>query len=348
MKLVLLITILLSTTIFCKADNYVKYYTLINQAEAYCVYGDNASGFAYYDRAFKEYKRIWPQDAFIAAQFAYRQNNVDKFISYLKMAFDNQLPIEILANVPLFKKLYNNTSTYNKIQDAYKMRKIFKADSTAYDSMYSYAYKEYSLKSVMGKNAELIAKHNTVEADWRNYITTNFLNKGQLPNGFVIGLLLNNEIEDYIKQKKLQPFKDNFASTSGIQLGTPIPEYTLLSNNLALIPFLHYSCSKQEYSEQLWQAVLNGYLHPKEYGLIMEFSLQGNAVEKNCTYPNAIGYNIYDNQNPFKPQLTEVEIILMESARTEKFMQSNTVDKLKKELQAKDGMDLFFGFMDTR
>jgi len=100
--------------------------------------------------------------------------------------------------------------------------------------------------------------------------------------------------------------------------------------------------------------VLNGYMHPKDYGMLEEMCIswnRDNAIsrfakicnyEKKDAYYNILGYNPRHSINTFVTDPALLEEV--EKNRADHLMQKYSVDVQKHQLEKEKGFRFFFGF----
>ena len=132
-----------------------------------------------------------------------------------------------------------------------------------------------------------------------------------------------------------------------------------LSCSAPLNAFIHSTCVMQEYGQDLWQCVQNGYLHPKDYGLLVEtayaWNRSGNIAQYAHVCPQdtaSYWFNIIRERSiNGRPTtfVTQYDLVKkVEENRLLHHMQSFAIDEQKRKIEKEKGMKLFFGFMETR
>lgn len=353
------ILLMMSSEFIEAQKNYLNYYDNINKAELGFINNNLTDCYKYYNAAFGEYDRIFVKDAFIASQIAFAAGDTEQFFTFIKTAFDNGFPLTSFASAKILNGVTQNKTLNDRLQVLYKIRREPKIDETARDAVYGFFYREHIAKLSMGRDSLLIMAHQKIEKDFREYILVNFLKKGVFPSEQLIGIRMENDIDNYAVSKNLAPFSENNPLKGNTNNGlnfTTIPEEYDLWNSCAFVPFIHYPCSFKEFEKELWQCVLNGYVHPRDYAMISETNAFWNRdipfSNYNCEYDiNKPYYNIL-SYNPFKKRQVFVSdtagIKIVEENRNGLHIQQYSIDEKKKKLERDNGYKFFFGFLHTR
>jgi hypothetical protein len=347
-KGLLVLVFLLSTfSISSKAENYTAYYQLINTAEETFVLKKDKSCFIYYDKAFKKYKPFL-KDPFIASQIALYLGDTLKFYEYLTIGFKNGLPLTSL-NVSFLINQVNNHHLQKKIQALFEKEYQPKhIDEHVIDKICLMCYQSDSIKvNIGGRHAEFFKNEN----DTRRYILDSFLIKGKFPNERLLGVTTNQMYLDFYKKFNR---KDVYAGFSGLTNDIPPEEFELrLKCPYNII--LHSKCFYSEHKQLFYQAMINGYIHPKEIGILEETAIiwhdnaEANPTET-CEKPAyKICYNIFGKDPRRKQQLfdnSERGLKKVEENRKKLYMQKYSIDQQKKLLEKNTGIKFFFDFQD--
>ncbi len=336
--------LLLTLNGFSQEKSYVDYYNYINKAEEEFVMKMDSSCFSYYDRAFVSNKPFL-KDPYIAAQIALYLNDTLRFNHYLKIAFQNGMPLRAFTASRFIKERYH-PNLYKRINQLYKQNYVEpKVDAGLQKTICEMCYESDSLKLKEGGDSP---KFHASENEARIYIRDYFVKKGIFPNEHLLGITTSEGLKDFYKKTNR---KDLYGATTA-------PEYaeeTELRLKCPMNIILHSQCFFQENKDLLFEAVKAGYLHPKDYGILEETSYlwfkksTSNSTEK-CKLPEKkVSYNIFGFDPTRTDQLYDVTAEGVKQAdanRSKIFMQKFTVDKRKKELEEKYGFAFFFDFLD--
>ncbi|MES2513785.1 MAG: hypothetical protein V4580_06545 [Bacteroidota bacterium] len=346
-KLLTWLLLLATFSLRSNAANYTEYYQLINMAEETFVLKKDKSCFVFYDKAFKKHKPFL-KDPFIASQIALYLGDTLKFYDYLKIGFQNGLPLTAINVSPLIKQV--NTNHFQKriqamFEKEYKPKRI---DQHIMDKICLMCYQSDSIKVNMGGRNDNFYKN---ENDTRSYILDSFLIRGKFPNEQLLGVTTNQMYLDFYKKFNR---KDVYAGFSGMTNDMPPDEFELrLKCPYNII--LHSRCFYSEHKQLFYQAMLNGYIHPKEIGILEETAIiWHNDAETNpaetCQKPAyKICYNIFGKDPRHAPQLfdsSEQGLKQVEENRKNIYMQKYSVDQQKKLLEKNTGIKFFFDFLD--
>lgn len=332
----------------------MSYYQHINRAEELFVLNHDPSCFKEFNKAFHTKARYFAKDAYIAAQIALYLKDDKKVLLYLKRAFELGLPFTALTSAPIFQRIETN-SIYPKIVHVYQSCQKPTFDAVVRDKIYDQCFKSDSLKFYMGRDSKKIAQFTQYEDSFRDYLKVDFLSKGIFPNENLIGIATDSIYEDFMRRfGHVDPYaaeeKQLFGSTNSIPT-----EYGLVSK-YSFSVLLHSSCSFPNYQKLLYEAVLNGYMQPIEYGLLHETSVSWNQGMKNphegCSpllsdaYYNILGFD------PTKSTQTKIDesdtegMKRVEKNRAAIGMQKYSIDQLKRIDQKNLGIKFFFYFLE--
>lgn len=349
----LLLFFLCSSFIFAQ-QNYTEYYQLINKAEDdFVAKNDKSKCYQTYDQAFKKVKKPFVKDYFIASQIAYYNGDTAKFLEYTASAFDAGMTFVCLHNPGIFKSIFTNENLVKQLEHLYKKRKVIKIDEALRDTI----YKRYHLME-LAKDSGAYDKSfdkifDEMELSNTNYYLS-FLKKGQFPSEQMIGLFTDENYAAFLSKYQLKARVSPFAQTAktkgvaGISFGAPIPDDYPLWNSAAFVSFLHYPCAFERNKEIFWTAVLNGFVHPKDYGMLEEWVIKtnGNANFMNDCQIQKSDY--YYNINRELVKTDDAALVQIERNRKEKLMQTYALDVIKKKMEQEKGFKFFFGFMKSR
>lgn len=326
----------------CKAQNYADYYQLINRAEEQFVLHRDSSCYAAYDSAFVQFTPFL-KDPYIASQIAWSLGDTTRFYSFLQICFENGMPLTSVNASPMLRTA-NTGTTKTRIAEIYSKSFAEKSvDPKVYDTLCLMCYQSDSIKVRNPSSSEF----DVSEERTRMYILDNFLTHGVFPNELLLGISSFQRQQDfYEKFNRPNVYAGSSAENSleELELRLKCP-YNII---------LHSKCFYLENKYLFFQAVLNGYLHPKELGILEERSILYFASNRNtletCAPPEvAIKYNIYGYSPMLQVQLysnTEKGLLQVERNRKEIYMQKYSVDLRKKELEKALGFKFFFDFAD--
>ncbi len=340
---VFLLSFSISLSLNSQKRNYIKYYKLINKAEECFTVKKDKSCFTYFDKAFKENKPFL-KDPFIAAQIAFFLNDTSAFYRYLKIGFENGMPITAINVSPIIKTK-STIEIINKINNIYTTHHSKKAvNEKDYDWICLKCYQSDSLKVKVGVESEFYQN----EDETRRYILDSFLLQGKFPNEKLFGITTNKSLIDFYKKYNRTPvypegLTDDYFEEFELRLKCPF--------NI----ILHSKCFFTENKKLFYQAMINGYIHPKEFGILEETSIiwhQNTAEHPNESCEKAkykICYNIF-SKSPFEKEHifdnTNNGLKIVEKNRLKIYMQKYSVDLSKKNLEKEIGIKFFFDFKD--
>lgn len=329
------------------SQNYTSYYQQINKAEEHFVLNRDSSCFALYDEAFNNFQPFL-KDPYIAAQIALFLGDSTRFHHYLKICFQNGMPITAVNASPIIRKSKLDWKALKVLFEASFVEK--EVDKTTLDHICLSCYQSDSIKMTMAQNDSLIHLFNDSENRTRDYLLNNFLVYGKFPNERLIGISSDKLLDDF-HSNPMHP--DIYLVETGFS-GYKNEEYELR----AKCPFnivLHSSCFYRNNKDLFQQAMLNGYVHPKELGILEETAILWNKNNDNpsdiCSaLEGRICYNIFGN-NHINPKIqtftnTPEGLLQVEANRKAIYMQKYSVDLEKKKLESEFGFKFFFDFKD--
>lgn len=338
------ILLLISSNLFSQQRSYVEYYNLVNKAEEAFVMKMDSSCFKYYDMAFAGNKPFL-KDPYIAAQMALYLNDTLRFEHYLKLAFQNGMPLKAVTASKYVQERYY-PGLYRSIAENFKRNyRKPRIDSVLLDRICLMCYQSDSLKLKTGGESQSFYRN---ENETRAFLLENLLKRGVFANEHLLGIT-SNEMWEVFYEKNNR--KDLYA-------GIADPKYSEeceLRLKCPLNILLHSPCFFQENKRLLFKAIQTGYLHPKDYGILEEASVlwfkeSTTNPEEKCKLAAEINsYNIFGIDPTSKIQvldLTAEGVKRAETNRARIYMQKYTVDKRKKELEEKYGFAFFFDFVD--
>lgn len=330
-----------SISLSINAKDYRTYYKLINKAEENFILKRDKSCLKYYDKAFKKYEPFL-KDPFIASQIALSQGDSVRFFKYIQICFENGMPITALNTSSLIKNR-NVGVLKNKIEKVFKESYNVKSiDKFSQNKLFLQCYQSDSIKVKVGVNSDFFISEDAT----RKYLLDSFLVVGKFPNERLFGITTSELYYNLLNQNHLPylyPDDSGFLEEYELRLKCPF--------NIVL----HSKCFYRENKSLFFQAMLNGYLHPKELGILEETSIlwyqdiSKNDYEscENASYK--ICYNIF-NKSPFDSKHifddTPEGLKIVEKNRKSIFMQKYSVDLQKKKLEKEIGIKFFFDFKD--
>jgi hypothetical protein len=345
-KLLLPFLLLLLVSTKSDSQDYSTYYTLINKAEEQFITKMDSTCFQDYDRAFKQYKPFL-KDPYLASQIALYLGDTTRFYNYLIICFQNGMPLTAVNTSNLIKKV-NKIAIKNKISGLHK--KHFKAiqyDQDLRDKISLMCYQSDSLKLKKGGRSREFYQN---ESESRQYILDSFLLQGKFPNELLFGISTNQTQDDF--QEKFN--RDELYPSPFPQANTHYEEFELrLKCPYNII--LHSRCFYTDHKDLFRKAMLNGYIHPKEIGILEETAIiwykrETDDPSENCK--EAIyktSYNIFGRNPMHSEQIfddSEEGLRIVEANRSGIFMQKYSIDQKKKLLEQETGIKFFFDFVD--
>jgi|GEM_PF-4649432 len=359
----LFLSLTVSSNVF--GTSFKNYYLQVNEAEELFVNNDVVKAINLYKKSFQEYKQPFVADCYKAAEIAYYAGDTAQFIDFLNIAFANGMPISALYAAPILLSIKNNNSLLLQINNNYSVeRKKFSIDTAERDDLFYKSYVCDSLKVAFGKSGSRnfdIAKKQVEEEDkFRKFIAEKYLSKGIFPSEKLIGIPTDEtsiQFREKYSLPDLYPKEDMLKIFSSNGMTVTVKEGDRLECRLApsavLNIFIHSTCTIEEYGNLLWESVLNGYMHPKCYGMLEEMCITWNRTSdfskfsKICNYNrkdayyNILNYDrIRDNVYVEDPELLKK----VEANRAEHYMQKYSVDLKKKALEKAKGFKFFFGW----
>ncbi len=325
---------------------YWTYYDLVNQAEAAYLDGRAEAGATLYDKAFRSVERPFTMDRVIAAQFALDARDTTRCLALLELAAGDGMTRAAVEQIPLLKVQLVDPRFARLF--ALPPKDPAWVDPVLRDSVYMHFWREQKVKEVMGRDPALRARMQRI-TDANIAAWGALLRKGRFPSERMIGLYTEEGFADFIRRYGLEPFRDlGPPNIPGITFGAPIPEDMDLFNKAAYVDLLHSPCAWVRYKDELWTAVGNGYLHPKDVCALEEWLVRSRGNPNyldTCTVERRPSY-----YNILFELVTEDPLLLgqVEQARKEHHLQSYANDRRKRGLEKAKGMVLFFGFMGMR
>lgn len=346
-KLLFFLTSVLFSSLNGISADYSVYYQLINTAEEKFVKHQDKSCFKEYDEAFKSYKPFL-KDPFIAAQIAIHLKDTVKFYDYLKICFQNGMPITAIHVSPLINTI-NHHVVKSRINELYtSFYKEFNSNERIQDKLCLFCYQSDSTKVRIGGRSQ---QFHESENNARKYILDSFLVDGKFPNELLVGITTNKNQAAFFEKFKREdvfesgPFGNGIAQYEEHELRRKCP-YNII---------LHSRCFYTEHKELFLRAMRNGYIHPKEIGILEETAIlwhandESNGEETCGKAVLKICYNIFNRDSRKQHQVfddSEAGLRTVEENRKNIFMQKYHIDVQKKKLEKEIGIKFFFDFVD--
>ncbi|MBS1589279.1 MAG: hypothetical protein JST52_06655 [Bacteroidetes bacterium] len=253
---------------FCEAQvNYIDYHRDIIKAENLFLAGKFQQSLFSYNNCFAKYPKAFVKDIFIATQIACLQNDSAMLSFFLNEGFKKGLPWRMVEND-------SNISTYLKQlpkEFIIRLKNSFFNGRTFYLSNInlSLRYKILIMSQIdqlyheFPRDISIPINRDSLYATILDANMDSIMNVIYLygyPGEHLIGI--NNSEDD-----KADCFP-NYEQ----QLVEPTPIF-----------FYHNECAFQQLSKQLYQSILSGDLHPREYALMYEWSFNEFRYKKDTT-----------------------------------------------------------------
>lgn len=346
-------TTLLLLLVACSSysqKNYFRYHHLVNSAEEAFVKKEMQQCYKFYDSCFREYKQGYVKDYYIAAQIAFFNKDTNRFLHYMRGAFEHGFPLEALGAAPLMKNIKPDDELGRKVQ-ALSEKYSFSVNKVLRDSVYYHLYGEL----IAVNNVDLGEEYYRTAKETTQYnvdYLVSLLNANSWPSEKLIGIYTDGDFDELKKRlgltlstQKAKKFNSGGASFS---LGAPIPTSHQLFNYATFIPLLHDPCKFNELKEQFWRLVEKGAMHPKDYVMLEEWS--ADSVDPlisptSCeNMPPANRYNVIGRRAVFDEQGLKT----VTENRKKRWIQKFEIDQQKKAIGQKEGLQFFFGFLHYR
>lgn len=347
MKCMLPVIFLLSLSTF--SQDYSGYYQLINRAEEEFVTHRDARCFETYDEAFTHYSP-YLKDPYIAAQLALYLQDTTRFYQYLGLCFRHGMPLTAIAASDLIRKARKGNVALRIQQlyaDQFRPKQI---DQDLLNTICLQCYQSDSIKMKEGVNTAFYASENAT----RRFILDSMLMQGKFPNERMLGITTDAMWQDfYIANRRTSVYEQS--NPFGTADNSHKEDFELrLKCPYNII--LHSNCFYTEHKEYFRTAMLNGYIHPKEIGILEETAILWNwnteNEEERCErLPFKACYNIF-GYNPMRDAAQQTftdtpdGLLQVEANRAAIFMQKYSVDVQKKEWEKKTDLRFFFDFVD--
>lgn len=322
------------------SQDYTDYYILINTAEEMFVEEQSSSCFEQYDAAFERFDPF-VKDPYIASQIALYLNDTVRFMHYLEICFENAMPLSSV-NASLIIRNANKGHLHEQIVDLHT--RTFKPKTVNEqwdDAIYLFGYESDSIKTNHGVTAEFHEREDAA----REFLVERFLTYGMFPNERLLGIsTAERDRTMSVKHHKMKLFEVDPEQDFELRLKCPF--------NIVL----HSKCFYTVHRELFMLAMQNGYLHPKDIGILEETAVMWNDnsdnLQDDCAPPayqplyNILGYNPLKHPAKQIFNASEEGLMVVERNRAQIHMQKYSVDVAKKEMQKTWGFKFFFDFID--
>jgi hypothetical protein len=371
-------------------SNYITYYQSIIKAEELALQ-ENKYCFVAYDKIFAD-KKYQPFlfEIYNAAQFAWALRDTVHFLKYMKLLANNHMPNTCFFKSPAFRTIPTSNPDLIRQIDIYFAKAPKKKQSSRHQELKDWAWLQDSLHDDSGRDAEdpKAIRFDVYEEKYRQYILQHFLSKGIFPSEKIVGLQMEGEphfegaFEKKMKAGNVQlvggvgadgkmtmdfvadsiaplPKARNYFPKSIFDIDTSLQydEWSLITFN-CYAPYVHHTYSFKQYQKELWQCVLGGTLHPKDYAMIEEANVyacfsaddrfnRACKYEKEKIYYYALGDRQYsDSINTLMK--TEPGAKILEQNRAEKFIRKYKTEEAMKKFEIRYNVSLFHGFLYNR
>ncbi len=321
--------------------NYIKYYELINKAEKTFVSDTTSSKcLQIFESAFKDVRLPFASDVFKAVQISFFLKDTAYFFSFAKLAFERDLRLEEFKYAPILRDILSNQYYKDKLflLEKNSSKQIY--DHGLKDSINRRFYEEQTLKRVQDGEKQFYQK----EANNIDYFGEH-IKEGKFPSDQLIGLFRQKEFEQFLLDNHLPHYHSDFEKQIANSPSTQQDD-EMIGNYQAIFSFLHYPCGFIKYKEEIWKSVLNGYLQPKVFCLLEEWTVGYKArmeSENLCSISEGSTiYLIWKKQNAS----TEQDFSKIEANRKRMYVQELKVDNAKKNLEKQTGIKFFYGFLN--
>lgn len=310
--------------------NYIDYHKQIIVAEQQFLYHQNLEeAFQQYERIFKEW-RPFAKDCYIAMQLACMVNDTARATYFFQKCFETGVEWNTLLVSPHVQRVFATDISYRKmiekLSDKYSKLHLQTIDTTWWNIINNMYEHEYGLRRIAElKNDEKLKARWLEVEDSNMYELVRLVKKQGFPGEKRIGKCYLTQV-DINKDPSLTSIK--------------------LSCHSAVL-FFHHRCGYELLKEELMQAVKDGELHPREYGLIYEWSHAhfsktnwfDEYIDFKCTMsPWDKHYNLY-----LLPWFHSNDIEQVNKDRVEIGISSLEHDKRKTKYAEESDLYLWFG-----
>ncbi len=299
-------------------QSYDAYHQLILAAEEFYFLQNNVdSSLFYYDRCFKSFDFIFARDAVNAFQIAYKEGRpIDEF---LITAMESGVTPYVLASIPALTDFTKDSLPNLDLMrdyDLYRSRYLERINVKCLNNIYRLGIKDQITKYIEGRHE------------------TGPLFKLALVYG--LPRERNCGIEDLGIHKELGGRAADFLSlrdSMSEKYGRGLRYYKLDNNSLIthipIVIMLHDYCTYKDYENDLREAYLGGFIHPREIGCIYDNAFRGYG-SKCLMVPNRgiFGLNTFVNISN-----TNIDEEKANQLRSKWQICSIEIDRKKKELE---------------
>ncbi len=312
---------------------YIKYHTLINQAErCYFISKNIDSTFYYYNQAFKQYDYIFIKDLLNAAQISIFEHK-KTYKQYLLLGFKYGLQFKHFKYFkllqPIKTKLERDSSFVKKAR-LNRKQYINRIDFECLLKVYRIGIKDQIEK----------CKSDKIYKDFQIQTLKDikaWINNYGFPSSKIIGIndrTIFSEIG--MHQFDIDSLKTKYSNS--------LNYYSLnekqLSQSTILTVLIHNFCSYSILESELYTAMLKGELHPREIGFIYDNSYRFN--DPKCKNPDIKnGVFLLNSFCPYKK--LNIDINKVNILRKKWHIVEVEVDNIKKEFEKLYGFKLFYG-----
>lgn len=288
MKSILFVLILLlSNAKSYSGINYLEYHRSIITAESLFLSGKESEAIAVYKKTFSQYPKNFVKDTYIAAQIACKSKDTASLKYFLTLSFRKGMEWSVVENDFNVNTVLKKNPNYK--QDLFE---IYQREKDVFIGSIN-----IQLRYEITAMAMLDQLYHKVPSINRN-------------SGYSDSLF-NNVTNENIKKLSELIKKHGYPGENliGIKNNKLDNTFTTLTDGELLectsIFFYHQACGFQLLKEELYQSVLNGDLHPREYATIYEWSF-GDILEAGDTSSTII-YQIDSTGNKIPIVLTKID-----------------------------------------
>lgn len=267
-------------------QSYEGYHQLILRAENYYFLDNNVdSSLVYYQRCFETFDFVFARDAVNAFQIAYKEQRPIEY--FLKIAFESGVSPSILSSIRALSEFTKDSLPKLEVMhdyDLYRSRYLSRINVKCLNQIYRLGIRDQYTKYFPGRHE------------------TGPLFKLALEYGFP-GEKNCGIAELGIHEELGRGAEDFLHLRDSISKGEvrSIRYYSLHKNSLLMhIPIvimLHDYCTYKYFEKDLRQAYLEGFIHPREVGLIYDNAFRGKGAQ--CLMvPNKgiFGFSAFEKQ----------------------------------------------------
>lgn len=242
------------------STNYVDYHKQINIAEQFFLYNNSTTAIKKYKEIFNTWSKPFAKDCFITLQVACMIYDTASAKYFFIKCFENGVEWETALFAPRVYELLNNNYQYReRIKRLYeeKREKYLNTRDTTYAALIRDMFAaENKSRGESNNDTTLIAKWMSLE-DSNMYALVDIIKERGFPGEKRVGFYYYDQVVSY---KSAYSTKVDYTTSD-----------VFLSSHVATM-FFHHHCGYELLKEELWRAVVNGELHPREYALMYEWS----------------------------------------------------------------------------